>query len=44
MHHISDKFFVNTRKVANAPGLAWDNTKLVLLDDSCLANISHPGI
>jgi hypothetical protein len=24
MQHISDKDFVNTRKVANAPGLAWD--------------------
>jgi hypothetical protein len=22
MHHISDKFFVNTRNVGNAPGLA----------------------
>jgi hypothetical protein len=23
MHHISDKNFVNTREVANAPGLAF---------------------
>jgi hypothetical protein len=29
--------------VANALGLAWDNTRLVLLDDVQLASISHPG-
>jgi len=28
--------------VANAPGLAWDNTKSVLLDDVRVGSISHP--
>jgi hypothetical protein len=31
MQHISDKNFVNTRMVTNAPGLAWDNTRLVFV-------------
>jgi hypothetical protein len=43
MQHISDKSFKNNKEVANAPGLAWDNTKLVLLIDDHLVSISHSG-
>jgi hypothetical protein len=43
MQHISDKSFKNNKEVANAPGLAWDNTKLVLLIDDHLVSIFYPG-
>jgi hypothetical protein len=34
---------LNNKEGTNAPGLACDNTTLVLLDDVRLGSISHPG-
>ena len=34
---------LNNKEGANAPGLAWDNTKSVLLDDDHLVSIFHSG-